>query len=130
MKTTGHNLYLSIFLASWCFPFAWTASKCSFSPSTGSLSCSVSQLGDVAQAQDSDRRTRNIRIVCSGHQNSDHHQDRVRQNQFGHLPHLQKLEVEMCSDLDIQRGAFEGLEKLKTLKVVSWQKIIFIKLFI
>ena len=124
MKATGHNLYLSIFLASWCFPSACPANKCSFSPSTGSLSCSVSQLGDVAQAQDSDRRARNIRIVCSGHKSV------IQQNQFGHLPHLQKLEVEMCSDLDIQRGAFEGLEKLKTLKVVSWQKIIFIKLFI
>ena len=96
MKTTGHNLYLSIFLASLCFPSAWTASKCSFTPSTASLSCSDQSV--------------------------------IRQNQFGHLPDLQKLEIEMSSDLDIQRGAFMGLEKLKTLKVLSWQKLLLSKL--
>ena len=113
MKTSGNNLYLSVFLASWCFSSAWTANKCSFSPSTASLSCSVSQLGDV----ETDSRARNMKIVCSGGQSSHHLQSVIRQNHFQHLPHLHKLEVEMCSDLDIQRGAFGKLEKLKTLKV-------------
>ena len=53
----------------------------------------------------------------------------IRQNMFGHLPDLQKLQIEMSSDLDIQRGAFQGLEKLKTLKVLSWQKLLLSKLF-
>ena len=111
---------LSVFILTvCCLGYTWPDTVCSFSPSTASLECSVAQLqgdtvysGSLASAE----RARNIKIVCSDDQA---YQSVIQHNQFGHLHNLSKLEIEMCASLDMRRGAFQGLQHLQTIKVLS-----------
>ena len=98
-------LTLSVFmLLVWCLEPSLPETECSFSATTGSLECSV-HLYSVYSVQ----------IVCSHDQAN---QPVIEQNQFGQSHNLSKLEIERCPQLQIRRGAFQGLHNLHTIKVL------------
>ena len=110
-------LTLSVFiLLTSCLSPTLPETECSFSAATASLECRV-QVYSVRLA--SADRARNIAIVCS-HEQAD--QPVIEQNQFVQSHNLSKLEIERCSQLQIRRGAWQGLSNLHTLKVLSWQQ--------
>eukprot|EP00092_Neocalanus_flemingeri_P041674 GFUD01045391.1.p1 GENE.GFUD01045391.1~~GFUD01045391.1.p1 ORF type:complete len:1363 (-),score=340.88 GFUD01045391.1:56-4144(-) len=116
MPTRGHNLYQSVtVLAVWCVSSTWPDAKCSFSPDTKSLQCSVQQLQAVKQSNlASAGSADSVHIVCSDDQA---YQSVLQHNQFGHLHNLSGLVIERCASLEIEKKAFTGLEHLNTLKV-------------
>ena len=88
--------------------------ECSFSAATASLECRVQVYSVYSASLASADRARNIKIVCS-HEQAD--QPVIEQNQFSQSHNLSRLEIESCSQLQIRRGAFQGLSNLVTLKV-------------
>ena len=104
----------------WCLEPSLPETECSFSAATASLECRVQVYSVYSASLASADRARNIKIVCS-HEQAD--QPVIEQNQFVQSHNLSKLEIERCSQLQILRGAFQGLHNLQTLKVWSWQQL-------
>ena len=90
--------------------------ECSFSAATASLECRVQVYSVYSASLASADLARNIKIVCS-HEQAD--QAVIAQNQFVQSHNLSNLEIERCSQLQIRRGAWQGLYNLLTLKVWS-----------
>ena len=88
--------------------------ECTFSAATASLECRVQVYSVYSASLASADRARNIKIVCS-HEQAD--QPVIEQNQFSQSHNLSRLEIERCEQLQIRRGAFQGLSNLSTLKV-------------
>ena len=115
-------LTLSVFiLLTSCLSPTLPETECSFSAATGSLECRVQVYSVYSASLASADRARNIAIVCS-HEQAD--QPVIEQNQFVQSHNLSKLEIERCSQLQIRRGAWQGLHNLHSLKVWSWQQLI------
>ena len=113
-------LTLSVFiLLTSCLSPTLPETECSFSSATGSVECTVHVYSVYNASLASADRARNIKIVCS-HEQAD--QPVIEQNQFVQSHNLSKLEIERCSQLQIRRGAWQGLHNLHTLKVCSWQQ--------
>jgi hypothetical protein len=112
-------LTLSVFiLLTSCLSPTLPETECSFSAATASLECRVQVYSMYSFSLAPADRARNIAIVCS-HEQAE--QSVIEQNQFVQSPNLSKLEIERCSQLQIRRGAWQGLHNLHTLKVWSWQ---------
>ena len=112
---------LVFMLLVWSVDHILPETECSFSPGTASLECRVHVYSVYSASLASADRARNIKIVCS-HEQAD--QPVIEQNQFVQSHNLSKLEIERCSQLQIRRGAWQGLHNLHTLKVWSWQQLI------
>ena len=98
----------------WCVDSTLAETECSFSAATASLECRVQVYSVYSASLASADRARNIKIVCS-HEQAD--QPVIEQNQFSQSHNLSRLEIERCEQLQIRRGAFQGLSNLSTLKV-------------
>ena len=108
-------LTLSVFiLLTTCISASLPETECSFSAATASLECRVQVYSAYSASLASADRARNIKIVCS-HEQAD--QPVIEQNQFSQSHNLSSLEIERCEQLQIRRGAFQGLSNLSTLKV-------------
>ena len=97
-----------------CISASLPETECSFSAATASLECRVQVYSVYSASLASADRARNIKIVCS-HEQAD--QPVIEQNQFSQSHNLSRLEIERCSQLQIRRGAFQGLSNLVALKV-------------
>ena len=98
----------------WCVDSTLAETECSFSAATASLECRVQVYSVYSASLASADRARNIKIVCS-HEQAD--QPVIEQNQFSQSHNLSRLEIERCEQLQIRRGAWQGLSNLSTLKV-------------
>ena len=103
-----------ILLLTSCLSPTLAETECSFSAAIASLECRVQVYSVYSASLASADRARNIKIVCS-HEQAD--QPVIEQNQFSQSHNLSRLEIERCEQLQIRRGAFQGLSNLSTLKV-------------
>jgi len=101
-----------------CLDPVCPAAQCSFSPGTSTLECTVVRLEEVYSASlVSAERAGNISIVCKDDQQAS--KAVLTPNQFVHLYNLSGLAIHQCGKLEIRRGAFEGLSKLRSLQITG-----------